>query len=707
MQVRKETDVFNLMDTNGRRKDPINAYNIYLSILNNLANSGDSSWDRFPNSLNQYKFYKSAIEASPEIFTRHSKFDEVQHLIDSHSDVKQAFINKDSAQLNKLFKKYKNWNVKAKLDNPIEGRARHYTSNLVKIGFTDKNRKLSSVGLAYLNGYKLAKDAFEELLPIKDGNLIFLRQLMKLKVYTKDYSRSYNPMMMAFYLLLNSERISQSTLLNLVVLLNPYKPINPEQVLNAAKNGVTTLSENYIDFTQNPSYKKFSNISGQIDEKTFTHYIHNKKSHKNNQIYYNFYLAIRDFQDTGNINTIFDLYSKNISAIDSAFGSGTHLFNWPRGRKNITSFYHDNRDNKLLNSTNLNGDIYLRYLISTRAVSVSEYSDTFRRVLNVSGIVSFDNGVAELMYKSLWNELFSQVDLKSLIFESYDQKQAKQEKINDNNLNSTFRNNISIAKIIGTTNIELIIANIKNKLHIATSEEVKHHLLSEKDKQFKSFVKINFSQDKVFKILKLFEDRTNDELIRKLVDSNASVPTIYEYIVGLAWYYISDDSYNLYDSFNLSMNADFRPETHAAGGEGDIVINYSNDILMLEVTLMNKQAQKRGEWEPVLRHTANLTIDSAPKKVRTLFIADELDPNTINIWRAVASVPMHSSQSTKSNLVANNITIMPIKNKELRTFLRKGISSKLLVQKISSSFEKLNQDFDEAWRDKILNAIIN
>lgn len=122
---------------------------------------------------------------------------------------------------------------------------------------------------------------------------------------------------------------------------------------------------------------------------------------------------------------------------------------------------------------------------------------------------------------------------------------------------------------------------------------------------------------------------------------------------------------------------------------------------------MNKQAQKRGEWEPVLRHTANLTIDSAPKKVRTLFIADELDPNTINIWRAVASVPMRSSQSAKSDLVANNITIMPIRNEELCTFLRKDISSKLLVQKISSSFEKLNQDFDESWRDKILNAVIN
>ncbi|WP_194849702.1 hypothetical protein [Enterococcus faecium] len=53
--------------------------------------------------------------------------------------------------------------------------------------------------------------------------------------------------------------------------------------------------------------------------------------------------------------------------------------------------------------------------------------------------------------------------------------------------------------------------------------------------------------------------------------------------------------------------------------------------------------KKRGEWEPVLRHATNLTVDNFDKNVITLFIADELDDNTVNIWRAVASVPLRSS----------------------------------------------------------------
>ena len=60
MQLKKKTDVFNLMDTNGRRSDIINAYGIYLSILQQLEKSDDPEWKKFPDSLNQYKFYKSS-----------------------------------------------------------------------------------------------------------------------------------------------------------------------------------------------------------------------------------------------------------------------------------------------------------------------------------------------------------------------------------------------------------------------------------------------------------------------------------------------------------------------------------------------------------------------------------------------------------------------------------------------------------------------
>ena len=54
--------VFNLMDTNGRRNDVINALQGYLMILDNLLNEKNLSWENFPKSSAQFQFYKQAIE---------------------------------------------------------------------------------------------------------------------------------------------------------------------------------------------------------------------------------------------------------------------------------------------------------------------------------------------------------------------------------------------------------------------------------------------------------------------------------------------------------------------------------------------------------------------------------------------------------------------------------------------------------------------
>lgn len=124
---------------------------------------------------------------------------------------------------------------------------------------------------------------------------------------------------------------------------------------------------------------------------------------------------------------------------------------------------------------------------------------------------------------------------------------------------------------------------------------------------------------------------------------------------------------------------------------------------MLEVTLMNKHAQKRGEWEPVLRHATNLTIESAPKEVTTLFIADELDENTINIWRAVATVPLQSSK--KNDTFAETVTIMPLKNEELLKMLQNGTDETKFLKKIKGSFNQLSTNFNMGWRNEILDSI--
>ena len=52
-----KNQVFNLFNTNGRRKDVLNAYKIYLEILSELK----EKWDIYPISLSQFSFYQQAI----------------------------------------------------------------------------------------------------------------------------------------------------------------------------------------------------------------------------------------------------------------------------------------------------------------------------------------------------------------------------------------------------------------------------------------------------------------------------------------------------------------------------------------------------------------------------------------------------------------------------------------------------------------------
>ncbi|MBL6443768.1 MAG: hypothetical protein JNG42_04995, partial [Holdemanella sp.] len=67
----KEDQIFNLMDTNGRRYDVIEALQGYLIILDDVLNRMKMNWDAMPKSLAQYDFYRKAIELFPDVFAKH------------------------------------------------------------------------------------------------------------------------------------------------------------------------------------------------------------------------------------------------------------------------------------------------------------------------------------------------------------------------------------------------------------------------------------------------------------------------------------------------------------------------------------------------------------------------------------------------------------------------------------------------------------
>lgn len=281
----------------------------------------------------------------------------------------------------------------------------------------------------------------------------------------------------------------------------------------------------------------------------------------------------------------------------------------------------------------------------------------------------------------------------------------------EDGVNSFFCSNTSISEIFQYYEAE--IKTIEDKIMIefpnTELEDIAGVVEERRKQEFADYLNRVYPLTRVKEILALFADRSNDKMIKEMVSEDATVPTIYEYIVGIAWYYFSGKRIDLLGSFNLTLSANFEPLMHAGGGKGDIVIYEDDKVVMLEATLMNANSQKRGEWEPVLRHSINLKVEeetaNTERVVTTFFIADTFDYNTINIWKAVASIPLQSS--VDKDKYTDNVVIMPISTEELSELMDKHDDYDDMITKVHGLFEMDKVNFDIQWRDKFMNAMVN
>ena len=693
--------IFNLMDTNGRRSDVLNALKTYLEILEELKEfSSTEIWGTYPDSMSQFIFYERALEKSKEVFKKHNNYDK---FISDLGDDYQLFIDRDNEWIENNLPKF------AKvLDESIEKRARHYTSNLVKMGFTNANRSITEAGYAFLRG-TVVRDELEEILPLDNVNIALLRQLAKLKIFTtlKDGKRQYySPFFMAMVLLLDGENIDTHTFEVIVQGLTPY---SSEKMKEAVRNNSMSFSEleaavGDIDIVIPEELVGKNDIEYDVFQNFF-------KSSKNNasisQSYYNFFRSLKNFRDNKTEKAYADLIKcfdeENTVSLNKAFGYGKSIFSiGNRGnRYNIEKFMEKNCDHPLLAADDYIGAFYLAYAKSKWIDGIKEYSDTTTRLLSATGIFKFKN-LPELSYKEILSLIFDSEQLRLCIFGEMSEDEYAQYEATEN---CYYGKSVPISDIFNYSHTDAleITEKIKNLLGVSSAADAKLLLQEQKSIDFIEHINSKYPKEKIIELLPLFSDRKKDAQIKKVVNDAASVPTIYEYIIGIAWYYISNKKFDLYNSLNLTLNADFEPVIHAGGGDGDIVIHYEEIIIMLEVTLMNKQAQKRGEWEPVLRHSLNLKATNEPKETITLFIADELDYNTINIWRAVAAV---SLESTNTHTMVDGVIIMPFTNKEMLQFLEQNIYYGDIVSVVKDSFAKVPQITDIKWHDEIMSNII-
>lgn len=711
MKLKSDDNIFNLYDTNGRRNDILNAYKIYLKIIDDLKICSNNPWAAYPKSLNQYLFYKQAVNDSIGKFNIHPQFDAFERYLNSHPDFKEKFFSLDpSLDLNKVV--YKNKTLKFILDIAIQSRARHYTSSLCNIGFVNDNREITPAGKALIDPSRINIDLLEKTLKLAPDNLLTLRQVLKVRVFNEKGNKYYSPGKFAFYLILKKYKDSNiytiTNFMKLVQLVSPtgnytIDDIDKQLRTKGLKGGMSLL----INSKKSNDNVKLIKATGnrQISKDNFYEIFTNGKSSQTTDIYFLFYTALSNFvlnRNNENYLRLIQLFDKNpeSGALKKAFGSGKSIFKIQK-KLSLKKFIFDNSSNEFLKCntlSELNLVFYDCFTQSKVEDRLRENISETKYILESTGLFKTKTGIVSIRDIDLFDmaNIISNLQsdiLNSGSFEEYESTST-----------SPFGQMKSLVEILGISENE-----VKQQINIVTKKynldrayTLGEYLERKKEQEFEEFVKKAFPKEKVFKLLDMFKDRNNDIKIQREVTEEADVPTIFEYICGLAWYYLSDDHYRLMKSFRLTFDANFLPLAHAAGGDGDLIIDYNDSVLMIEVTLMNKQAQKRGEWEPVLRHSVNLSIYS-DKPARTLFVADELDNNTINIWRAVASVPLESSNQA-GNYTDAVVKIMPLQIDDFISFNKNpSFSSRRLIKAIDNSYDPLaNISFDTKWRDEII-----
>ena len=229
---------------------------------------------------------------------------------------------------------------------------------------------------------------------------------------------------------------------------------------------------------------------------------------------------------------------------------------------------------------------------------------------------------------------------------------------------------------------ELVVAATGRSLEsIKEGGGVKEVLKADRSARFSAMLHEKFPLATIKKLLELLEDRSqsHDAEVQKLVTDNANVPTIFEYIVGLAWHYVSGETGDVLEYMNLSLGPDFLPKTHAGGGEADIVWQYADNpphykrhALLIEATLAEKDSQRRMEMEPVSRHLGQFLLSHpGDRSSYCAFVTTYLDLNVISDFRGKKHQTFYNPSDRTKHV--DGMKIVPIDTKMLREILERGL----------------------------------
>lgn len=568
--------------------------------------------------------------------------------------------------------------------------ARQKTSGLVDIGVIDENHRLTEVGDKLLAICKKGDFSSDNEFHIPCDSYIYLKQLIKTTYRIQDdYVRPY----LVTSVVLNhcDDYLTEDEFTYLLPLCINKKMTN--MVINyilSLRQGKITIDEiiaNVVLANYNyPVAKRYFLASKQTDEDILAIGM-NRDGVRHDKCYVEFYRQLKNVYIEKDENAIVALC---LAARDIGGKCGTFWRKLLFSVRNPQT-YSDLSLNKFDNvsSESQFNSIFVDYLHLYKVkANLLDYKDLNRRYLNITDSILFSDGkvcftpIFQNFFKTKASDVFNDTYCECALL-------SKNCDLSDINANLVF-DSISVVSIF----------NENNNVSFDSIDEVYDYIENDRYCRFRELIDSKLPNTVIVDMLDKFETRQSDSDIKNIVSCDADVPTIFEYIIAVAWYRISGYKGKILDYMNLSLDVNLLPRTHAGGGMSDIVYKYNTcnsypaHDLLIEVTLMEGTNQRHGEMEPVSRHLANYMIDEN-KNAYCTFVSNNLHASVISDFRMRKYAPFYRNEAE----YVDGMKIIPLHTKELKVILEKKITYDILYKLFESAYDSDEIKAPPEWYD--------
>ncbi|MDD2376483.1 MAG: AlwI family type II restriction endonuclease [Clostridia bacterium] len=572
--------------------------------------------------------------------------------------------------------------------------ARQKTSGLVEIGVIDSGRRITKVGEKIIDIIQNEDFKSDNIFNINKDSYIYLKQLLKMQ--KNDNSFKVKPFIILVYLLSKLNYLTREEFTYILPLCTKNSDVKTmEFFIKELRQKRTTIeeiieekmlsSDNYL------AIKKYirSNAINTIED--FALIDMGRKGTKYITDEYDFFNSLydiitKDFTNSS-FNTIKDFIKKETKKNPKVarywkeylkFNIRLTFEEYKNGLSDIPIFCTKNK--------NEYSEEFLKVLHTAKWKSTLEdYADLNKRYFSLSDIIIFQDNKIEL-------------DLFPKYFFANISEQLLNTEFLEKNYGQFMENDIKLEEIYECLNLDIdkVVKQIKVDYpgHDITSQNISTFIADERLKKFNTLIDDKFKDNDLVELLKLVEKDNRNE-INAYVEWEAELPTIFEYLLAIAWYKVSNREGNILEYMKLSLDANLFPKTHAGGGKADIVYEYKNNIsypehnMLLEATLSESTNQRRMEMEPVSRHLMREVQENTNDNTYCVFITNYLHEEVSSDFRSRRTYNYRVNENVRVGL-----KIICMQVSDLITIIDKQIR-----------YNNLYSLFENAYKDKEINDL--